>query len=167
MTSKKNKLDAGELSPQSFTDYYRCAELLISRFGKDRRVDDLRPDDFGRLRKSLVKRCAPVTLKNEINRCRVILKLAFDQRLIGLPVNYGQSFDKPSAKVLRQVRNKAGPRLFESAEILRILDAADPVMRAMVLLGVNCGFGNTDVASTVSRGPRRRMGEVPQAEDGG
>jgi len=37
--------------------------------------------------------------------------------------------------------------LFEAGEVRRILEAADPVMQAMVLLGVNCGFGNTDVAS--------------------
>lgn len=84
--------------------------------------------------------------------------------MIVQPVHFGQSFNKPSAKMLRKARNESGARLFEAHELRKILDAldgrrditghseqlmlkADPVMKAMVLLGVNCGFGNTDVAS--------------------
>ena len=37
--------------------------------------------------------------------------------------------------------------MFEADEIRRILDVAGPIRRAMVLLGANCGFGNTDVAT--------------------
>lgn len=63
-------------------------------------------------------------------------------------MNFGQSFDKPSAKMLRRARNAAGPRMFEAGEIRLILDAvSDPLLRAMILLGVNCGFGNTDCAN--------------------
>src|SRR5262249_34191697 len=69
------------------------------------------------------------------------------------------------AKALRKDRNEAGSKLFERDEVLRILDALDgkpvavegedkpvtlaanPALKAMVMLGVNCGFGNTDVAS--------------------
>jgi len=147
LTSKKNKMESGGLDPQSFADYHRTCALIIEAFGKDRRVDDLRPGDFEAFRKRLAKRYGTVTLKNEINRCRIVLKYAHDQRLIDQGVHYGQGFDKPSAKELRQARNEAGQRLFEADEIRRILNAADPVMKAMVLLGANCGFGNTDVAS--------------------
>ena len=147
LTSKKNKMESGELASQSFADYYNTCERLVEQFGKDRRVDDLGPNDFESFRKLLAKRYGTVTLKNEINRCRIVLKYAHDQRLIDREVHYGQSFDKPSAKELRRVRNEAGPRLYEADEVRRILDAADPLMRAMVLLGINCGFGNTDCAS--------------------
>ena len=99
------------------------------------------------MRKQLAKRFGVVTLRNTINRCRVVFKYSHDQRLIPQPVNYGQSFNRPSAKMLRKARNEAGPRLFEADEIRRILDAADPVMKSMVLLGVNCGFGNSDLSS--------------------
>jgi integrase len=37
--------------------------------------------------------------------------------------------------------------MFEAAEIQRILEAASPVLRAMVMLGINCGFGNHDVGT--------------------
>lgn len=64
LTSKKNKLESGELSARSFTDYYRTCERLLDHFRKDRRVDDLRPDDFEGFRKALAKRYGIVTLRN-------------------------------------------------------------------------------------------------------
>lgn len=170
LNTKLNRLNSGELSQRTFSDYYAVCDLLVSHFGRDRRVDDLRPDDFESFRNKLAKRGGVVTLRNIINRCRVVLKYAYDQRLIEQPVNYGQSFGRPSAKALRKARNDAGPRLFGADEICRILNAldgkpvqtgdvaddgepeiatinGDPALKAMVLLGVNCGFGNSDVAS--------------------
>ncbi len=36
--------------------------------------------------------------------------------------------------------------MFEAAELQRILDAETMPLKAMILLGINCGFGNGDVA---------------------
>lgn len=145
--SKENLVLNDELSQRSFRDYYKTCKNVLDYFGKDRRVDDLRPDDFGGMRRELSKRFGVNSLKNEINRVRILFKFAHDQRLIDSSIIYGQSFNRPSAKVLRKDRNEAGAKLFEREEVLAILEAADPVMKAMFYLAVNCGFGNTDVAS--------------------
>jgi integrase len=147
LTSKQTKLDSGELTARSFKDYFDTCAILIEQLGRDRRVDDLRPDDFEALRKSLATTRGLVALKNEINRCRVVLKYASDQRLIDRPVHFGQSFDRPSAKSLRKDRHAQGVRLFNVKEITLILAAADAQLKAMTLLGLNCGFGNTDCAT--------------------
>jgi integrase len=147
LAMKRNRLDVGELSEYTYTSYVRACELMLIFFGRERRVEDLQPDDFEKFRMSLAQGCGVVTLKTKINGCRVVLKYASDHRLIDLPVAYGRAFDRPSEKLLRSARNAAGERMFEAAELRRILKAADPVMRAMVMLGINCGFGNTDVAS--------------------
>ena len=147
LTSKGRKLESGGLSRSSFADYHRVCGVLVGHFGKDCLVDDLCPSDFELFRCQLEKRLGVVTLRNEINRVRIIFKFAHDDQLIDRTVHYGQGFDKPAVKELRRARNLAGPRMFEAVELGRILDAADPIMRAMVLLGINCGFGNTDVAS--------------------
>lgn len=163
LTSKLNSMRSGELTERSFRDYRATTDRLIAHFGKDRRVDDLRPDDFEGLRASMAERLGPVSLKNEVNRARVVFKYADDNGLIDRPVRYGQSFNRPSAKALRRARNEAGPKLFEAHELRTILDAldgkpidvdgeqvtlaSDPAMKAMLLLGINGGFGNTDVAS--------------------
>jgi len=146
MAAKEAKLNEGDISPRSYRDYYETCRRLLDYFGKDRRVDDLRPEDFGDFRKALAETMGPTSLKNARNRVRIIFKFPHDNRLIPNPVNYGQYFDRPSARVLRRSRNEAGPRLFSAKEIRRILAEADPTMRAMILLGINCGFGNNDVA---------------------
>ena len=147
LRSKEEKLNAGDLSPRTFRDYYKTCEGLIDHFGRDRRVDDLRPDDFRAFRAKLAKRFGVVSLKNEINRVCIVFNYAHENDLIPKPVSYGQSFDRPSSKALRRDRNAAGPKLFERDEVLSTLAAADVQLKAMILLGVNCGFGNTDVAS--------------------
>lgn len=162
LNAKRRKLHAGELSEASFADYYATCALLVDHFGKDRRVDDLRPADFAKLRESMAARWGTVTLRNEINRIRIILKYASDERLIDRPIHFGQSFQKPSAKALRKARHESGERMFEAHELRTILEAldgngkdtetgkalkADPILKAMVLLGINAGFGNNDVAS--------------------
>jgi len=147
LTAKKSKLDSGELSQRSFGDYLRTCELLVEHFGRDRRVDDLGPEEFRKLRNSMAKHWGAVTLRNEVNRCRVVLKFAYDERLIASPVHYGQSFARPSARTLRRAKREAGVKMFEAEEIRRMLGAADPVMHSMVLLAVNGGLGNSDVAT--------------------
>ena len=147
LNAKRRAVDAGELSPRSWEDYHKTTDTLIAQFGRQRRVDDLRSDDFGKLRAKWANRLGVVSLRNEVNRARVVFKFAADQRLIERPVHFGQSFDRPSAKMLRKARNEAGPKMFTAEEIRRILGEADPTLKAMIFLGCNCGFGNTDIAS--------------------
>ena len=145
--SKEAKLNSGDLSPRTFRDYYRTCETLIGYFGKDRKVDDLWPEDFRTFRVKLAARYNVTSLKNEVNRVRILFRYAKECKLIKESVAYGQNFDGPSAKALRRNRNEAGEKLFEREEILQLLEAADVGMKAMILLGINCAFGNSDVAS--------------------
>ena len=147
LSNKQDKMDNGELSPQTFADYMVTSDKLVQHFGRSRYADKLRPDDFGRYRAWLARDLSIVTLRNEINRARIIFKYAHDQRLIRQPMAYDQAFDKPTARMLRKARNEAGPRLFSAEELCRILAEADMWLHAMVLLGGNGGLGNTDVAN--------------------
>jgi len=147
ITAKSEKLESGELSERSFADYFQTCKMLVDFFGRERRVDDLRPDDFARFRKSLAAHYSITTLGNHLNKSKIVFKFAHDQRLIREPVFYGQSFDRPAARALRKDRNEAGPKLFSREQILMILGACDVPMRAMVLLGVNGGLGNSDLGN--------------------
>ncbi len=153
LTNKKNKLDAGELSPRTWQTHYQTCKTLLAHFGPDQRVDDLRPDDFVAFRVALARRYGVVGLHNTINCVRGVFKFALEQEKIEKPVRYGQSLDRPSKRTLRRARQEAGERLFTSTEVRQLLDAADPQIRAMILLGLNAGFGNSDVANL----PRRSV----------
>src|SRR5262249_12409554 len=124
LNAKAAARDAGELTPRSWQDYEGACTLIVRHFGGSRLVADLDPEDFAGLRKKLAKKWGPVTLGNVIQRIRVVFKFAWDSGLIDRPVRYGQSFKRPSRKVVRLDRAKKGPKLFRAEEILRLLAAA-------------------------------------------
>jgi integrase len=77
----------------------------------------------------------------------VVFKYAYDAALIDKPMRYGPTFKRPSKKMLRMARRAKGQRMFEAPGIRRMIGAAPAHLRAMILLGVNCGFGNHDVGT--------------------
>jgi integrase len=147
LTAKRRHVDTGELSVRSWGDYYTTCETIVAGFGRGRAVDDLRPDDFANLRASLAKRNGPIRLGNEIQRVRTLLKWAFDSELIDRPVRTGPDFRKPAKHVIRKARRENGPRMFEPHELRTMLKSAQPQLRAMIYLGLNCGLGNHDCGS--------------------
>ncbi len=144
LTTKKRLLEADELSVHSYTDYAKACKRLVHVFGKTRLVADLRPDDFEKLRAKLAKTYGPVRLGNEINRTRIVFNYGLKCGLIDKPMVYGEGFRRPSKKTLRKHRAEQGPKMFQASEIRSMLAAAGQPLKAMILLGVNCGFGNAD-----------------------
>lgn len=147
LAAKKSRVESGELSSRSFNDYFRTCKLMVAQLGSTRRVDDLRTEDFEALRGHIASTRELVGIKNEVNRCRIVLKYAYSARLIDRPVHFGSSFDRPSTMAMRKAKRAGGPTTFQAEEARKILAAADTQIKAMVLLGLNCGFGNTDCAS--------------------
>jgi integrase len=141
---KKTLLDAGELSPRTFNDAYATCKLLVDHFGPDRLLTDIRQEDFAGLRVALAKRLGTVALGNNVQRIRSVFKHAYDCEMITAPVRFGPGFRRPSQKAVRLQRSKAGPKLFTAEEVRRLIDAAGLPVKAMILLGINCGFGNSD-----------------------
>jgi integrase len=156
LTYKESLVDTGELQRRTWQDYYVVCERVVSVFGRNRLVVDIVADDFGQLRGSFAKTRGPVALTGDITRTRVLFKWAFDQGLIATPMRYGQSFNRPSRKTIRLSRAANGPRMFERAELWAMLygstidgtkvEGATLPIRTMILLAVNGGLGNSDVA---------------------
>jgi len=76
-----------------------------------------------------------------------VFRYAYEANLIGQSVRFGPGFVGPSRRKLRRERQQNGLRMFEAAEIRTMLAAATIPLKAMILLGINCGFGNTYVAN--------------------
>lgn len=77
----------------------------------------------------------------------MVFNWAFEQGLIDKPLRQGAVFKKPSKKTVRLERAKKGPRMFEAEQLRKIIDAAPMPMKAMIMLGINDGLGNTDLAN--------------------
>jgi hypothetical protein len=151
LTSKQLLRDNGELKDRTFHDYHATCESIVKVFGRGRSVGDLAALDFERLRAALAKTRGLVSLGNEVQRVRMVFKYAFDQSLIEKPIRYGQTFKKPSLATVRKEKKRKtaanGERMIEAKALQMILKEAEQPMKAMVLLAINCGFGQTDLSS--------------------
>jgi integrase len=144
---KRDLLDSGELSHRTLAEYQATTDLLSRTFGKQRLAADLYADDFTKLRKSMALKWGPHRLAKIIQYIRSVFKFGFESGLIERPVLFGSGFKRPSKKTLRLHRAERGPKLLSRDEVRRLIDNSGPQLKAMILLGINCGFGNTDCGS--------------------
>lgn len=145
--SKERLRDSGEITPRTWDELKATTDRLVSFFGAERRVDDLDPVDFEKLRADVAKNWGPVRLGNEVGRVRSIFKYGFESELMEKPLRFGPQFVKPTKSVMRRHKATSGEKMLEPDEIHKILKKATPTMRAMILLAANCGLGNHDVAT--------------------
>lgn len=149
LDSKARAAKSGELSPRTLHDYHLTARRVVAFFGAAV-VEDLTPGDFQRLRDSLPGGWSLKSVANEIRQARMIFKYAAEEQLIGQPLNFGSAFREPRRDALRKKaiakKREHGLLMFEAGEVRQILAASDQTWRAMVLLAMNCGYGNTDLS---------------------
>jgi integrase len=144
LNERKARVNSGQITSRTWEEYKMVGDLLVTHLGKSRVVADLDPSDFASLRTKLAKKWGPHRLAKTIQYVRSIFKHALEARLLDRPLCFGPGFDRPSKKVLRLHRSKQGTKLFTAEEIRRMIAEDDAQLRAMVLLGANCGFGNAD-----------------------
>lgn len=143
---KQHLVDTGELSSRTFTGYKRSCINIGLKLGLNLEVQSLTQMDLLRLRGKLAEGRKLVALGNEIRVTRMLLKYAHDMDLIDKPIKPGVGLRMPARDKIRQERQARGKRLYAASEVKSLLDAATVPLKAMILLAVNCGFGNTDVA---------------------
>jgi integrase len=144
LAEKQARVDTGELSPRTWDGYKGACDFLITQLGRTCLVADLGPDDFAPLRNRLAKQYGPHGLGTTVQYIRCTFRYAYESGLIDRPIHYGPGFKRPSKKTLRLHRAKQGPKLLTAEEVRRLIDAGGPPLKAMLLLAINCGFGNAD-----------------------
>ena len=157
LTHQARKVESHEIGLRWLEDCRRVIEFFAGTVGSLRAVSDLNPEDFEKFRVRLVRKglgggrgLGAHALNRAITVIKGLFKYAYENDLTDKPVKYGTGFQKPSASLKRRARQAAqlenGKRLFEPADILRMLEQAEGPLRAMILLGINGGMGNTDCA---------------------
>lgn len=143
LLAKQAKLDAGELSQRHFDELKVTAKSVIDDLGAKTPVSILKPVDFREIKAKLAKSVGPVTQQGSITRIRSVFNWGFKNAMLDRPMQFGSEFNV-SAKAKREARNAGPKRFIPAASIRAILEVASPQMRAMVLLGINCGLGNRE-----------------------
>ena len=75
LTAKKLLADSGEIQRRTWHDNHKACGRIIDCFGRERLVEDLRPEDFEKLRGELSRTMGLRTLKTEMQRVRYGLRL--------------------------------------------------------------------------------------------
>jgi integrase len=145
--SRERRVETGDLERRTFEEYETEAKRVASEFGKTTVVEQLRPEDFAEFRAKLGKGVNAKTLEGRIARVRAIFNYADKNGLLERPLSkiWGTEFAKPSRKALKVVRRE-NPKSLSAGEIWQLLDVAGAQLAGMIWLGINAGFGNTDVS---------------------
>ncbi len=159
----RNRVASGTLSQVSLDDYTKTIGRLIEFRGRESTPEHWRPIDFAAITEQLaspverktairggikgpsVKRRSAITVANDIRRIRAFLSWCAKSELIPAP-RYGASFSTLTAKETRIIRAKAGRRDFSSEQLRAILGQCSAWFKPLVLLGINGGIGNLDIA---------------------
>ena len=111
-------------------------------------LDELTPQNLHAYRAKLVKDRAPSTANLHIAGIKAMLNYGLDFGLIERVPNLRKALAKIPVKLVRRFadakRRANGGRTFDPGDLRRIIAMASPPLHAMILLGINCGFGNTD-----------------------
>ena len=146
LTFKQDAFEAGDITSRTFEEYHATCAMLIKALGKERIVIDVRPDDFMPIRAKIAKRCGVYRVQNECQRIRSVFKFAYDNMIIDAPVRFGDALKPPTKRQKRLAKSKR-QKTFSAGEIKALREHASEQLDAMILLGINCGLGNHDVAT--------------------
>lgn len=148
LQAKRALVDTGELSPRTWQTYKATTDSLLRHLGRDVPAESIGPVEFDSLRARLSKVRKAVALGNEIQRVRTLFKFGHESGYLKEPAKFGTHFKRPSKRAIRAARHAAGKRMFEPGEVRRIYYSDARVqLRAMAILALNCGFGQTDIAN--------------------
>lgn len=155
LTSQERRLNAGELSQRSFADYFQACKRIVEFLGKQTGVSSLKAADFRGFRESWPKTWGLQMHSDLIAKTKTIFGYALKNGLIESPVNFGSDFEKPSKQQMRRKRQQEiadrGTLDFTAEQITKLLQESSAVLKACILLGINCGLGNSDCANLTQR----------------
>ena len=131
------KLEQGELSSHHFSDQVNSFKKFVRFLGQHRRVNEISALDLQNYKRKLVK---SYDSRHRINLNIAIMKAMFHWARTNEVLQNIPNIDAVTKmKIIQQEKP-----VFAREQIQIILDNATLQMQAMVMLGLNCGFGATD-----------------------
>ena len=152
LEAKKLKVQSKDIVPRTWKEYEAIGKRMIRVFGAKTAVESLMPSDFGRLRADFQRTHKRLTsIKGDLAKVRLFFNWAgpgtHGQHLIDRLPKYGEAFRPPPQRALDREREESEERVLTPEQIHALLAKAEGhvAMKAMMLMGVNCGYGNTDL----------------------
>ena len=139
MDYQESRAAISEVTPSYVYDQTLLLRDFAKYIGPNRIVSNISTIDMQNYRKKLVKTGkAADTINNRITAIKAMYNWAFNNGIIN---------SIPNLKAIKKVViSKAEKPTFNIAQIQKLLQHASTQMKAMIWLGLNCGFGCTDCA---------------------
>ncbi len=134
---QESRAEIGEIQSRHVSDQILLLKDFVRFVGPNRPVSDISTIELQNYRKRLIKaRKSPNTINNRIAAVKAMYNWALDNEVID---------NAPRLKAVKKVTSpKQEKPTFTVSQIHKILHNASPQMKAMIWLGLNCGFGCTD-----------------------
>jgi integrase len=136
---QESRVAIGEVKPRHVSDQVSLLKAFVKFVGPHQLVSDVSTLDLQNYRTRLIgARNSPNTINNRIAAVKAMYNWALDNEIIDR---------SPRLKALKKVTpQKAEKPTFTPPQIQALLQDAGVQMKAMIWLGLNCGFGCTDCA---------------------
>lgn len=144
--AKFAKVQAGELKIRTYDGYERGVFKAVEHFGYGTVALNIAASGWQGYRNKLAAECDVHSVARHVGAIRALSKWALLNEHIDRPFRFGTEFNLPSQKAMRAAKEQAGDRTYSADQVKTILEHAEPVLKAMFLLSINGGVGNTDIA---------------------
>lgn len=131
-------------------EYAAMMKIILECFGTGRIASSLRPSDFVDLREYASRKRGAHWLKKFVGVVRSVFNHAYNSDLLELPPRFGPEFKSPSKAEFRRIQESRGERFLDADDCHRLLDKANTQLRALMMLALNGGFGQTELATLLS-----------------
>ena len=158
LDEKQSKVQLKELSPRTYDNYKYSLRSATEELGANTRVGDLTPGDFQRLLR-VIESTGPYRRQSFVTWVRSPFNWGVEMDLIQA-VNFGPAFKTPSAKARRRHKRLVRRDPWTAAQVRHLLACCRPsllpsyidarVLRAAIYLGINGGYGPSDLCEITS-----------------
>jgi integrase len=132
------------VAPGTLRDYIEVLTRFVTLVGETKAVEALTPDDFTAFAKTVAEQS--IYRREKFVVClKTALNFAISQNWVER-IHYGAAFVQPTMRQKRQHVATRPRRMYSACEIRKLLDGANEMLKAAIYLGINAGFGNTDIA---------------------
>lgn len=145
LDARAKDIDRGKLSAISWAGYKRALDWAVDRIGS-RAISSLRPYDFSAVDEQLMEAYGAKQHGHVVSLVRMALQWGYDNDYIERIPRYGTSFQFPGRGQHRLERAEKPVKLFTATQLRDLVRKATPSMKAMLLLGINCGYLQSDLA---------------------
>jgi len=134
-----SRTEIGEVSPRQVSEKTRLLKAFAKFVGPSQPVSAISILDLQNYRTKLIRKgLSACTINNHLAAVKTMYNWAFDNEIID---------HLPRLRAVKKLRLRKKERsTFTASQIETLLENARPQMRAMIWLGLNCGFGCTDCA---------------------